>query len=63
MIQVRSKGEQLSYVDGYINCFRLFCEYLEKKSKDDAIASMTTVVNFITEFSGRGKETEDAEVH
>ncbi len=61
MIHLRSEGERLSYVDGYINCFRLFCKYLEEKSTDDAIVSMTNVVNFINVYSGRGKETEDEE--
>lgn len=59
MIQLRSKEERLSYVDGYNNCFRLFCAYLEEKSTDDAIAKMTAVVNLINESVGKGKETED----
>ncbi len=59
MIQLRSKGERLSYVDGYNNCFRLFCMYLREKSTSDAIANMTVVVNLINESVGKGEETED----
>lgn len=57
MIKLRSKGEQLSYVDGYNNCFKLFCSYLKEKSTDDAIASMTVIVDLINEVVGKGEET------
>lgn len=59
MIQLRSDGEQLSYVDGYNNCFKLFCAYLKEKSTGDAVEKMIAVVNLINESVGRGKETEN----
>lgn len=56
MLKMRDRGEQLSYVDGYNNCFRLFRLYLKEKSTDDAIASMTVVVNLINESVGKGED-------
>ena len=53
MIQLRSKGERLSYVDGYNNCYKLFCTYLREESTGDAVEKMTAVVNLINESVGR----------
>ncbi len=61
MIQLRSKEERLSYVDGYNNCFKLFCAYLKEKSTGDAIEKMTAVVNLINESVGKGED--DGEIH
>lgn len=59
MIQLRSKGERLSYIDGYNNCFKLFCEQLKEKSIDDAIERMTIVVNLINESVEKGEDDAD----
>lgn len=58
LISMRNRGEQLSYADGYNNCFKLFCMYLKEKSTDDAIASMTVVVNLINESVGKGEDDD-----
>ena len=60
MIQLRSKGERLSYVDGYNNCYKQFCAYLRENSIGDAVEKMTAVVNLINESVGKGED--DAEI-